>query len=463
MMAKKKSNKLIYILIGIVVLLVVLSIIGKSAGWIGQPNEMEVELATAKKVTIVEKVSASGAVQPVLEVTISPDVPGEIIQLNVDEGDSVNPGDLLIKIRPDNFQSALSRSRAIMNQQKANLANAKAMLASAEAQFARAELDYQRNKQLLEQGVISDADFESTEASYLVAKQDLVSARQGVEAAGYTVESAMATVREAEENLSFTSVRAPMGGTVSKLSVEEGERVVGTSQMAGTEMLRIADLNRMEVRVDVNENDIIKVSVGDTAIIDVDAYSHTDQTFLGVVTSIANTANVKATPDAVTEFEVKIKILNDSYKDLVRENKRLPSPFRPGMTASVDIITTRKDNILSVPLSAVTTRNPDKVNEGKENEEGEESEEAEVETPEERPGLQEEVMKEVVFVQNAGKAKMVIVETGISDYDNIEITNGLQEGDVVVKGPYLIISKRLEDGDAIKAIESKEDSAISER
>lgn len=449
-MAKKKSNKLIYILGGIIVILVIVALVGKKAGWIGKDKEIEVELAKAMKTTIVEKVSASGTVQPEIEVKISPDVPGEIIQLNVEEGDSVKPGELLIKIRPDNFQSALARSKANLNQQKAGLAEAKARLSRAEAQFAKAELDYKRNKQLLEQGVISDADFESTEASYLVAKQDLESARQSMRAATFTVESATASVKEAEENLSYTSILAPMGGTVSKLSVEQGERVVGTSQMAGTEMLRIADLNQMEVRVDVNENDIIKVSLGDTAIIDVDAYSHLDKEFKGVVTSIANTANQKATPDAVTEFEVRIRLLNESYKDLIEDKKRA-SPFRPGMTASVDIITTQKNNVLSVPLSAVTTRNPNKVR-NNEDEDEQDDEEAE-----ENRG-QEDELKEVVFVKDGANAKMVQVETGISDYDNIEIKNGLMEGEVVVKGPFMVVSKKLEDGDPIKEMNKKNGS-----
>lgn len=458
MTKKKKSNKLIYILVGIVIFLVILAVIGKSAGWIGQPKETQVELATAVKTKIVEKVSASGEVQPVTEVTISPDVPGEIVELHVEEGDSVKVGDLLIKIKPDNFQSALARTKANMNQQRANLANAKARISGAEARFAAAQQEYQRNKQLLEEGVISQADFESIEAQYLVAKQELESARQEVKASAFMVESAMATVREAEENLSFTSVRAPMTGTVSKLSVEEGERVVGTSQMAGTEMLRIADLGRMEVRVDVNENDIIKISIGDTAIIDVDAYSHLKKTFEGVVTSIANTANEKATPDAVTEFEVKIRILNESYRDLL-DNKRWVSPFRPGMTASVDIITNSEAGVLAVPLSAVTTRNPSRRDE--QEEEGDETEAGNQQDTRNRP-LGSEEMVEVVFVENAGKAKMVRVETGISDYENIQITSGLQQGDVVVRGPFLVVSKQLEDGDPIREME-KNKKAVSEK
>lgn len=454
-MVKKKSNKLLYILIGAVVLLIIIALIGKSAGWIGKPNALTVELAKAKKTTIIEKVSASGEVQPQIEVTISPDVPGEIIELNVKEGDAVEPGQLLLKIRPDNFQSALARVKANMNQEQANLAQSRAQLAAAEARFTQSKSEYGRNQQLLEQKVISQSDFETAEANYKTALQELESAKQNVQAAIYRVESSKASVKEAQENLSLTNVYAPMGGTISKLSVEQGERVVGTSQMAGTEMMRIADLNRMEARVDVNENDIIRVSIGDTAIIDVDAYSHLKKKFKGVVTEIANTANTKATADAVTEFQVRIKIINDSYKDLVKENKKYAVPFRPGMTASVDIITNKKSGVLSVPLAAVTTRNPNIApveGQAKENNADETNSEQEEGNQEDALKAEQQAveMKEVVFVKEEDKAKMVEVVTGISDYENIEIVSGLKTGDVIVSGPFLVVSKRLNDGDLIE-------------
>lgn len=457
-MAKKKSNKLLYILGGIVVLLVLIALVGKSAGWIGKPDAIVVELTEAKKATIIEKVSASGDVQPEIEVTISPDVPGEIIELNVKEGDAVTPGQLLLKIRPDNFQSALARVKANMNQEQANLAQSRAQLAAAEARFTQATADYNRNQQLLDQKVISQSDFETAEANYRTSLQDLESGKQSVQAAIYRLESSRASVKEAEENLSLTNVYAPMGGTISKLSVEQGERVVGTSQMAGTEMMRIADLNRMEARVNVNENDIIRVSIGDTAIIDVDAYSHLKKKFKGVVTEIANTANTKATQDAVTEFQVRVKILNDSYKELIKEDKRHAAPFRPGMTASVDIITSKKANVLSVPLAAVTTRNPARPplkDETQANNDNAENPDQQIESSEEAysPAQDTMEMKEVVFVKEDDKAKMVEVVTGISDYENIEIVSGLKEGDVIVSGPFLVVSKRLNDGDAIEKAE----------
>lgn len=454
MAKKKKSNKIYYILGGVVVVLLLFAIIGKSAGWIGKPKETEVEFAEVKRMNITERVSASGMVQPEKEVKISPDVPGEIIQLNINEGDSVVQGQLLIKIRPDNYQSALARMRANLNQQKANHIESQARLSRAQAQFVLAKQAFERNKELFDEKVISTADFQQAEAEYKIAAQDLKSAKQNVEAAKYMVQSAAASVKEANENLSLTSIYAPANGTVSKLSVEQGERVVGTSQMAGTEMLRIADLTQMEVRVDVNENDIIRVSVGDTAVIDVDSYSHMNKKFKGVVTAIANTAKDKTSPDAITEFEVRIKILNESFQDIIK-GKQNASPFRPGMTASVDIITQQKNDVVAVPLASVTTRNPQQLQQQEEEEKNEDENSARPVSNVGENNNEPEVMKEVVFINDGGKAKMVEVETGISDYDNIEILSGLNENDQVISGPFQVVSKNLKEGDAIKAMEKK--------
>ncbi len=444
-MAKKKksNNKILYILLAVVAALIIFAVVGKSQGWVGQKKSLEVETGKAELATIIEKVSASGAVQPVLEIKISPEVSGEIIELKIEEGDSVSSGDFLVKIRPDNFMSARDRVRANYNQQKANLEDAKARMARAEATFKRSELDFNRQTKLYDEQVISEADYQLAEANYKIAKQDLASAKQNVEAARYIVESAKASVEEAEENLRLTEIEAPMSGIVSKLDVEVGETVLGTSQMQGTEMLRIADLSNMEVRVDVNENDIIRISEGDTAIIDVDSYSYMDKKFKGVVTQIANTANSKVSSDAVTEFEVRIKILNSSYQDLIEE-KGMKYPFRPGMTASVDIITETKRNILSVPLSAVTTRKAG----DSENMDGEEGGEGEAKESEEN--LLNEELDEVVFLMQEGVAVKAIVKTGISDFDRIEILEGVEEGQEVIKGPFLAVSKRLKDGDAVE-------------
>lgn len=359
---KQKSNKVIYWLIGALILIIIFLVGAKSAGWIGQPKEMEVEMAKVKRVTIVEKVSASGTVQPVTEVKIAPEVSGEIIELLVEEGDSVKRGELLVKIRPDTWESQLQRAQASLSQQRANLAQSEANLNAARAGFIRAEQEFKRQETLWKEKVISEADWQLANQNYTIAKTDVTAAEKGVEAARYIIQSTEASLREAQENFRKTSVVAPMDGVVSKLIVRKGERVVGTATMAGTEMLRIADLNVMEVRVDVNENDIVRVALGDTAIIDVDAYAAKKKEFKGIVTLIANTAKDKTSADAITEFEVRILILDSSYRDLVEAGNRFP--FRPGMTASADIITTRKENVLSVPLAAVTTRNPNQLAQG---------------------------------------------------------------------------------------------------
>jgi len=323
-MATKKSNKLLYYLLGAVGVIIIFAVIGRSAGWIGGAKETEVEFALVKRTSIIEKVSSSGEIQPEVEVKLSPDVAGEIIELNVQEGDSVEMGRLLVKIRPDNFISALDRTRANLNQQMANLAQAKASLQRAEAQFTRTELEFKRQRTLYQQKAISDADYEQAQANYTSAQKDLEAAKQNVIASEFIVKSSQASVNEASENLRLTNVISPVSGIVSSLKVEQGERVVGTQQMAGTEMMTIADLSKMEVRVDVNENDIVRLSLGDATIIDVDAYSATGKKFKGIVTSIANTANTKASPDAVTEFKVKIRILNESYQDLVKAGNKYP-------------------------------------------------------------------------------------------------------------------------------------------
>ncbi len=445
----KKSNKLLYWLIGAMIVLILFVVVGRSAGWIGKPKEVEVELAKVKRTTIVEKVSASGTVQPVTEVKIAPEVSGEIIDLVVAEGDSVRKGQTLVKIRPDTWQSQLERAEAGLSQQRANLEQTQASLERSRATFTRAEMEYKRQEKLWNEKVISEAEWQLAKQNYEVAKSDLASAEQAVEAGRYVIRSTEASLREARENYRKTSVVAPMTGIVSKLLVKNGERVVGTATMSGTEMLRIADLNKMEVRVNVNENDIVRVSVGDTALIDVDAYSSTNKQFKGIVTLIANTAKDKLSADAITEFEVRILMLSSSYADLVKEGNRFP--FRPGMTASVDIITTRKSGALSVPLAAVTTRNPEKEGENKE-----ENGPPRNQNNQDNQAQKKEEDKVVVFVNSGGVAKMVEVKTGISDYDNIEITSGIPDSAEVVTGPFLVVSKKLKDGDKIRPMKKEE-------
>lgn len=445
---KKKSNKIIYILGGLVGVLILFAIVGKSAGWVGQKKKIQVEISEAEKNTIIEKVSASGQVQPVVEVSLSPEVSGEIIEMEIEEGDSVSKGDFLLRIRPDNFQSAYDQAVAGLNQQKASLAQAKAARSRAAANYKRAEQDFNRQKKLFEEKVISEADYQLAEANYQIAEQDYESAKESVNAAEYILTSAQARVADARENLRLTSLTAPMSGIVSKLPVELGETVLGTSQFQGTEVMRIADLSKMEVQVDVNENDIIRITVGDTAIIDVDSYSYKDKLFKGIVTHIANTANDKISADAVTEFGVRIQILNSSYQDLVQE-EGIKYPFRPGMTASVDIITEVKKDILTVPLASVTTRaEKDKKSDSDRSSSSDEDEEEDV--------------KEVVFVMTDGKAVKTEVETGISDFDNIEIISGVEEGTEIVSGPFLAVSKRLKDGDDIESKSRKKDAEENE-
>ena len=443
-MAKKKKskNKIFYILGGVLIVLLLFAMIGKSQGWVGKKKESTVEVAKVEKATIIEKVSASGTVQPVVEVKISPEVSGEILALKVSEGDSVSKGDYILKIRPDNFVSALARAKANLNQQLANLAQAKSSEARASADHTRSSQAFKRQKNLFAQQVISEADYQLAEANFKIAEQDLESEKQRVKAAGYIVQSSRATVSESEENLRLTHITAPMSGIVSKLPVEVGETVLGTSQFQGTEILRIADLSKMEVRVDVNENDIIRISEGDTALIDVDSYSYMDKVFKGVVTQIANTANDKVSSDAVTEFEVQIQILTNSYKDLVLEQGE-KYPFKPGMTASVDIITETRKDVLSIPLTSVTTREPKK------------EDKKEKSTATKTGELLDEERLEVVFLFEDGKAIQTEVETGISDFERIEIFKGVSEDQKIISGPFLAVSKRLKDGDAVVVLEKK--------
>tara|TARA_S200000501_G_scaffold137340_1_gene129831 strand:+ start:182 stop:1597 length:1416 start_codon:yes stop_codon:yes gene_type:complete len=446
---KKSNNSLVLILSVLVGLLLLFAIIGKSLGWVGKKKMFEVDMAKVSIKTIVEKVSASGMVRPVIEVKISPEVAGEIIELQIKEGDSVKSGDLLLKIRPDNFISSLNRSKANLNQQKANLASSKANLARAEASFYRSQLEFNRQLLLHKEKMISDAEYELAEANYKIATQDLESAKQSVEAAVYIVKSSQASVDEAQENLRLTNIQAPMTGIVSKLDVEKGETVVGTSQMQGTEMLRIADLTNMEVRVDVNENDIIKISIGDTTLIDVDSYSYLKKEFKGVVTQIANSANNKVSSDAVTEFEVRIQILNESYQDLLEE-MNIIYPFRPGMTASVEIITMTKDSILTVPLSAVTTRKR-KIKQSTDSKGKVEENSNDMRSQDQKDNIQprSELLEEIVFVHQEGRIKKFKVQTGISDFENIEIISGLSAEDEIVTGPFILVSKRLKDNSAV--------------
>jgi HlyD family secretion protein len=446
-----KTKKILkYALIGLGVMILAL-IVGRKAGWIDTSEVIQVSAEEVQRRDITEIVTASGRIRPVTEVKISPDVSGEIILLPVVEGDPVERGQMLARINPDLYESALDRVNAALNTSRANLANARARASQSEAQFINATSSYKRSKLLFDQDAISESEYDAARAQYLVAQAEVEAGRQSVIAAEFQVKSAEAAVKEARESLSKTNIFSPMAGTISRLAVELGERVVGTSQFAGTEIMRIANLNQMEVVVNVNENDIIRVNEGDTAIIQVDAF-FTDR-FTGVVTSIANSAKVEGlSVDQVTNFEVRIGILPDSYAHLQPENKKHLSPFRPGMSASVDIRTKQVLAALSVPIQAVTTRDiesADKKDTKKNNENNESVKEGQNIMKETRP-------QEYVFLFKDGKSVRQAVTSGIQDSQYIEITEGLEEGQEVITGPYRLVSRTLKDGDTVEKVKRQD-------
>lgn len=432
------SKKRIIIIVSIILVLLIVLIGGKKAGWFGnQGNFKEVEVKKVTLVDIVETVSATGKIQPEVEVKLSSEVSGEIIELPIVEGQQVKKGDLLVRVNPDIYQSSLNRSQA-------SLLNVKAGLEQAEASLKEAKANYDRNKSLFEKGVISKADWDRSIAAFETAEASKNSAF-------YSVRSASATVKEATDNLNRTTIYAPMSGTISLLNVEIGERVVGTQQMAGTEILRVANLNNMEVEVDVNENDIVKVQIGDSTIVEVDAYLKKE--FKGIVTEIANSAASALTADQVTNFKVKVRILEDSYKDLMEGKPEYYSPFRPGMTATVDIITNKRQKAVAVPISAIVIKTDTSSTKKPIADKADEPETEKVESEEKF---------ECVFVKAKDEAKLRVVKTGIQDDTNIEIISGLQEGDEIITGPYSVVSKTLKSGDKIEVKSDKKQNETVE-
>ena len=426
------SKKTIYIVLGVAVAIIVLLIVLSKTGAIGNKDKgKSVESAKVTATTIVETVSATGKIQPEIEVKISSEVSGEIIALNVIEGQVVKKGDLLVKINPDLYTSGYKRTLS-------NLSGTKANLSQADASFKEAKANYDRNKTLFDKGIISKSDWDKVVASFEVAKASKQSAY-------FNVQSASATVNEAKDNLGRTTIYAPADGTISVLNVELGERVLGTQQMAGTEILRVANLNNMEVEVDVNENDIVKIKVGDEANVEVDAYLK--KQFKGVVTSISNSASTALTADQVTNFKVKIRILKESYQDLLEGKPATYSPFRPGMTATVDIITKTKTNVLAVPISSVVVKSDTTGVKGFKVEEKDD---------EKKAAPKSDKKLECVFVKVGDKAKIRIIKTGIQDDTNIEVITGLKKGDVVITGPYSTVSKDLNSGDRVTTEKVKE-------
>jgi HlyD family secretion protein len=456
---QKKRN---WILISLVALLVVLAIVAVFKAK-SNPKGTSVTTALAEKRTIKETVSASGKIFPETEVKISSDVSGEIVELYVKEGDSVYVGQVLAKIDPEAYISSVERGEASLNSSRSQLSISKSQIESNKAQKEQiiAQLEnargiHKRNEQLKKDGVISQAELEQSlsslrqlEANLRSADASIKSAQQNAEASEFSIKGAQASLKELKTSLNRTTIKSPTSGIVSKLSVEKGERVVGTIQMTGTEMMRISNLNAMEVQVDVSENDILKVELGDDVDIEVDAYL--GKKFKGKVTQIANSASNIATAgtalntDQVTNFIVKIRVLADSYQDI--KTKSIQYPLRPGMSASVDIFTEQAEDVIAVPIQCVTVREKDsdkKVTKDKS-------------LPDDLVVPNEKEFDEVVFLMDADTAKMVKVETGIQDDEFIMIKSGINIGDKLISGPYSEVSKTLKSGDKVKIKEEKEE------
>jgi HlyD family secretion protein len=475
---KQKKRTLLYVLIGVFVLLLVAAAVKARQ----KPRGEEVTVENAEKRTIRETVSASGKIFPETEVKISSDVSGEIIELYVKEGDSVTVGQVLAKIRPDEYQSAVEQGEASVNTARSQReisssnvqgSNAQIEQLKADRQRLLAQLDvarntHQRNEKLYKDGVISTAEFETSqsnlkaaesavaasEATLRSAESNLSSAKAGVRASEYGINSASARLKELRTSLQKTIVIAPVSGIISKLNVEKGERVVGTLQMAGTEMMRVANLRSMEVQVDVSENDILKVSLNDEADIEVDAYL--GRKFKGKVTEIANSASnvgsvggVSLNTDQVTNFVVKIRIDPASYADLLNDGRRYP--FRPGMSASVDVFTHTAEGTLSVPIISVTAREDEEEDDKKKKDDDDTPAAKEVSKKE------TDIIKEIVFVVSGDTVGIREVKTGIQDNDYIEILSGLQEGEMVVTGPYSAIARKLKGGSKITVKDKKKE------
>jgi len=453
---KKKSNK--WLIIGLIALVLGLFGYGYYQGQ-KKPKGTEITVEKVEKRTIKETVSASGRIFPETEVKISSDVSGEIVDLFVEEGDSVVMGQLLANIDPDAYSSAVERGKAGLNSAKSSEANAKANIESSRAQKLQieAQLDnavkiHNRNSSLLESGTISQAEFDQSEsnvhqfsANLKAADANIRSAERSAEGAGFQVKSSAASLKELQTSLSRTSIKAPTNGIISSLSVEQGERVVGTIQMTGTEMMRIANLSSMEVQVDVSENDILRVSQNDIVDIEVDAYL--DKKFIGYVTEIANSASnissaaASLNTDQVTNFVVKVRMDPTSYKSISSERQKYP--FRPGMSASVDIYTNEVNDVISVPIQSVTVR---------EKEEDEDDDEDSYKKKKNK----DEIIEEVVFIKSSDTVRMVTVTTGIQDDEYIQIFSGLSLDEEVVTGPYSAVSKKLKDGKNVRIKEEKD-------
>lgn len=431
-----KKNKKIWIIGGLVLGVILLAVFAKKG-----ENATLVATEIAVKRNITEIVSVNGKIQPESEVKISPDVSGEIIEMAVKEGDSVVAGQLLLRINPDIYQTQMNQLQANLDNGLAGLSSQEAQKESVKAALIQAESNYLRIKKLYEQKVSSEQEYEQARLQFETAKANMGAADKNILAAKYSVQSLRASLDQGRKNMGRTSIFAPASGIVTNLNSEKGERVVGTAQMAGTEIMRVSNLNSMEVEVNVNENDIVRIKNGDSANIKVSAWPN--RIFKGIVTEIANSARFEAASaitDQATNYVVKVRILASSYSDLGEGRKQ---PFRSGMTATVDIQTATKNNVLCIPISAVTTREPTQKSDSK----------VAVKDKKEIEKNKGEITRTWVFILENGKAKSVEVTTGIQDINYFELLTGLKEGDEVISAPGMAIAKRLNDGDKVKKVD----------
>jgi HlyD family secretion protein len=450
------NKKLLWIIIGVVLLVIVLLALKKS-GALGKDEGTKVSAEKVQKRTIIEVVNASGKIYPEVEVKVSSDISGEIVELKVAEGDSVKKGQVLARIYADIYATQRDQAAAVVNQQQSLVANSQAQLEALRSALKFAQEQYNRQKKLLDDKVISRSEFEQAENTYLSAQANFNAAQQSIRGNSASVQSAQASLQRANKDLGRATIIAPMSGVVSLLPVKKGERVVGTAQMSGTEMMRIADLNVIEVQVDVSENDIPKVHLNDSALVEVDAYN--SRKFKGIVTQIASSnttaaaSNTTTTSTDVINYKVHIRLLPDSYRDLIKVGSK-NFPFRPGMSASADIQTRRHENVLSIPINAVTTREKGSdVAVSKSQTAIKTDENSKDDANQEDKKSVSEELEEVVYVLQPGNTvKKVVVKTDIQDINNIEITSGLKGDETIISGPYTIVSKMLKNGSKVKVV-----------
>lgn len=441
-------------IIGILVLVIVVFVVLKATGAIGKEEGTQVTAEKATDRTIIETVTASGKVYPEIEVKVSPDISGQITELDVHEGDTVKKGQVVARIYADIYTSQRDQAAAQVSQMQAQVGNSQAQLGSLKATVDQTTAAFKRQKQLVDDKVISQAEFETAQQAYLSAQASYNAALNGIKANQAAVQSAQASLTTANKDLGRTTITAPMDGVISLLSVKNGERVAGNSFNVGTEMMRIADLNSIEAQVDVSENDIPKVKIGDSAEVEVDAYNQ--RKFKGIVYKIANpetnsSLTASSTSTSVTNYQVHIRLLPESYKDLIGNGK--PFPFRPNMTASADIQTRTHANVLSVPLNAVTTRD---TNNNATQKKVTASTSGNNDQNNNNQTSTDEVNEVVFVLQKDGTVKKRVVKTDIQDLNDIEITQGLKAGEEVITGPYDVVNKDLKDGTKVKVVSKDE-------